>query len=64
MTTQICSRCKVEKELVEYYGDKRTAKKLKAECKSCIKARMVNWRKNNPEKVLQQNIKRRRKKVD
>ena len=48
-----CSKCKIEKELDEFYG-KKTKHYL---CKLCDDEYSKNWRENNPEKVKEYDIK-------
>lgn len=57
-----CTKCNTAKSTADFYTDKRSVKKVKAECKDCIKQRMKDWRKRNPEKVKTQN--ERRRKID
>ena len=46
-----CITCKEEKELTDFYKDKRRTNGLKSECKSCNSARAKKWAKNNPEQM-------------
>jgi hypothetical protein len=39
---KICSKCKIEKNSFDFYGDKRVKSGLQAECKVCVKNRMKN----------------------
>lgn len=55
-----CTKCEKEKPSADFYKDKRSTKQIKAECKDCIKERMKEWRKRNPEKVKSQNERRRK----
>jgi hypothetical protein len=57
-----CTKCGTPKPSGDFYADKRSTKQIKAECKDCIKSRMKDWRKRNPEKVKAQN--ERRRKID
>ena len=41
MTTKICSKCKEEKELSEYYADKQKPDGYKPACKVCCRATYV-----------------------
>lgn len=51
MSTKICSECKVEKPLSEFYKEPRTKDNLTSECKACKCQRNKAWRDANPEKV-------------
>jgi hypothetical protein len=50
-----CSICEVEKELTEFYSQKRKTGHIyyHPECKSCTSKRSVNWQKGNPEQQKQ-----------
>jgi 5-methylcytosine-specific restriction endonuclease McrA len=49
---QVCSVCKEEKPLDEYYSDKRAKNGLRTDCKSCVKTRGAAHYQANREKRL------------
>lgn len=53
MKLKVCSKCKGEKKLCEFGNSKSSKDGLLYSCKECNNKRSVNYRKNNPEKVLQ-----------
>lgn len=53
MTSKICKKCKVEKQLDNYYAHKTTADRLDQICKSCKKAKAREWAQSNKEKRKQ-----------
>ena len=70
---KVCTKCKVEKELSEFYKDKSKKDGLQSYCKGCNnigttayqkanpdkeKARKAAWKKANPAKVAAQTVKR------
>ena len=50
MTTKICSKCKVEKDVGEFYKDRTARDGLQYKCKPCAKSATREWRVENPEK--------------
>lgn len=48
MATKRCSKCKVEKELGEFYGASRNPGGLRYECKICVKKYNKEWTRRNP----------------
>jgi recombinational DNA repair protein (RecF pathway) len=44
MELRVCSVCKLEKDLIAFYPKM-------GRCKSCHNAKMVEWQRNNPERV-------------
>ena len=48
-----CSRCKVLKNIDEFYKDKNKLDGRKYNCKQCANEMTSNWRKNNPDKYKQ-----------
>ena len=46
-----CSKCKIEKELTEFYKDKAKKDGLRSDCKSCQKASHKAYREANKEKI-------------
>lgn len=50
MFTKICSKCKQEKDLSEFYRDKRAKNGLHCQCKQCMKEWFVQRR--NDEKLI------------
>lgn len=55
--TKICKKCKIEKDIIEFYEHKTTKDKLRSECKKCCKEKSKKWRKNNPEYAKEYNKK-------
>jgi hypothetical protein len=53
METKVCSKCKGEKKVCEFGNSKSSKDGLLYSCKECNNKRSVNYRKNNPEKVLE-----------
>ncbi len=51
MTYKVCSKCKVEKTLDEFYKDLRNKDGKSSNCKECHAVNAANWKANNPEKV-------------
>ena len=50
MFTKICSKCKQEKDLSEFYINKRAKSGLNCQCKQCMKERFAQRR--NDEKLI------------
>ena len=50
MTTKICSKCKVEKDVGEFYKDRTARDGLQYKCKLCAKFATREWRIEIPEK--------------
>lgn len=50
MEKKICSRCKIEKEILEFVKDKSSKTGYKSCCKLCNNLRNQIWNKNNKEK--------------
>ena len=50
MFTKICSKCKQEKDLSEFYRNKRAKNGLNCQCKQCMKEEFVQRR--NDEKLI------------
>lgn len=44
---KICTKCKVEKELINFGKDKTKKDGLNSNCKECKKKSLILWRKNN-----------------
>ena len=53
METKVCSKCKQEKKVCEFGNSKSSKDGLLYCCKKCNNKRSVEYRKNNPEKVLE-----------
>ena len=51
MTTKVCSKCKVEKDLGEFPKDKTKRDGLHNMCKECRHLLHAKWRADNPEKM-------------
>jgi len=60
---KICSVCKIEKPIDNFYKIKNTTH-CRNECKICNNARHKLWRKNNPEKFKASVLKSRPKKLE
>ena len=56
METKVCSKCKGEKKVCEFGNSKSSKDGLLYSCKECNNKRSVNYRKDNPEKVLELTI--------
>lgn len=56
-----CSRCGVEKALVEFRKHKGTKSGYGAQCAPCWNDYKIQWRKNNRDKQVQQNHRERLK---
>ena len=54
---KICSRCKIEKSVSEFYKDKSIKDGLNNKCKMCASEKNKRWRKANPEKKRELNKK-------
>ena len=52
MTTKICSKCKVEKDMREFYKDTRLKSLHMSKCKQCKIHDSRAWRVDNPDKAL------------
>lgn len=48
--TKICTQCKQEKMLSEFYGEKRALNKLTSACKICTRHRNLQWLNKNKTK--------------
>ena len=53
MESKVCSKCKQEKKVCEFGKSKSSKDGLLYCCKKCNNKRSVEYRKNNPEKVLE-----------
>ena len=51
MVTKVCSKCKTEKEICEFYKRKETKDGHRSDCKCCFNERALEYRKNNEEKI-------------
>ncbi len=51
MKKRICNKCKEEKDFCEFYKSKQSKDGLYPSCKSCQKKRVIDYMKNNLEKV-------------
>lgn len=51
MKTKVCSKCGIEKDVVEFSKDKSRQDKLCCQCKECMKKSWKKWAKNNKEKI-------------
>jgi hypothetical protein len=51
--TKICSKCKEEKGVCEFYKNKDSSDGLRSNCKKCQNKNSTNWRINNPEKFYE-----------
>ena len=47
---KICSKCKIEKSVVEFHKDKSRKDGLNNTCKMCVIENVKRWRQANPEK--------------
>jgi len=60
MKTKICSKCKKEKLLSEFYKRKASKDNLSYRCKKCHKEYVRKWKQDNPGKVREHNKKWRK----
>jgi hypothetical protein len=51
METKICSKCKIEKEVCEFYKNKSTFDGKRPECKSCTNKSSTLYNQKNKEKI-------------
>ena len=55
METKICTKCKIQQDIINFYKDSRRKDGLQSNCKKCFSERNVKYnrefRKNNPELV-------------
>lgn len=51
MTTKVCTKCGIDKNLEEFYKDKATKTGRDSDCKICANSKTKKYRKVNPEKV-------------
>jgi hypothetical protein len=54
METKICSKCKEEKKVCEYYLDKQKKDGLSSDCKICRNKRVKEYKEKNPNKIKEQ----------
>jgi hypothetical protein len=47
MKTKICTKCGIEKLSSEFYKDKQKATGYRPDCKTCNKAKCLEWARNN-----------------
>lgn len=59
---KVCSKCKVEKDLSEFYNRKSSKDGLMAHCKVCDKAKGKAWQEASPEKVLAKTLRYQKRK--
>ena len=52
MTTKVCSKCKVEKDVGEFYKDTRLKSLHMSKCKQCKIRDSRAWRVDNPDRAL------------
>jgi 5-methylcytosine-specific restriction endonuclease McrA len=63
METKFCTRCQKEKPLDMFFKSKGYKGGVNSNCKDCNRERLIEWRKNNPEKYKEQskkNLEKRR----
>ena len=53
METKVCSKCKENKKVCEFYLDRQKKNGLSSDCKVCKKKSVNNYREQNPDKVKQ-----------
>jgi hypothetical protein len=51
MEKKICSKCKVEKDISNFYSDKRKSDGLYSQCKECFLEKNNSYKQNNKEKI-------------
>ena len=64
MATKICSACGIEKDISEFYRDKRTKDGLYSNCKKCQNYYTYAWAKRNRGRISEYNKKWREKNQD
>ena len=50
MEKKICSKCKVEKDVCEFYTNPKNKLEYRGSCKTCMKQTQKNYSKNNRDK--------------
>lgn len=60
MDTKVCSKCKIEKPITEFYKNKLKSDGLQSECKECHNNRHQSYYSVNKEKRLEQKRKMRK----
>ena len=53
METKVCSKCSLEKNICEFYKRKDNKDGYRADCKFCFNERVLEYKKNNEEKIRQ-----------
>ena len=53
MVTKICSKCKEQKEVCEFYKDKKRKGGFSINCAECERKRLKSYRENNKEKLIE-----------
>ena len=56
--TKVCSTCKAEKMLAEFYARKDGKDGLQAQCRICANARTLAWARKHPEKTREKERRR------
>lgn len=57
MRTKICNKCNEVKNISEFYKNSYSKDKLRSNCKVCQNKNTIEWKKNNPEKYKDIQIK-------
>ena len=52
-----CTKCGEDKPFIEYYKDSKVKDGHYNECKSCIKKRTAQWKRDNPEQAKNTHLK-------
>lgn len=55
MEKKICSKCKVEKDVCEFYKNNRNPSKYRGQCKKCMNTNSLTYYTNNVEKISEKN---------
>jgi hypothetical protein len=55
MGTKICSKCKEEKEVCEFYKHSKNPNIYRGQCKKCMNEYSLNYKKNNIENINKKN---------
>jgi hypothetical protein len=54
---KFCTKCQTDKPLERFCTDNRTPDKKKRWCRDCCKSSVDNWKKENPEKAIESQVK-------
>lgn len=55
METKVCSKCKLEKQTIEFNKYSKTKDGLQGSCRECQKQKSKEWKENNQDKIKEKN---------